>query len=486
MKRKLSLLLCALILSQASQLVACGNSEIGGSETTTANNSDTTTEAQETEISDDLPETDLEEYEFRILGFGDERFSAIWVDEQNGSIVNDAVYNKCRAVEDRFNCKITLAEGSTVGGAADTSTESRTIRQAVLSYEDSFDIVSAHDITMAGLSLEGLFMNLYEVEHLNFKQPWWPKYTVESMTLNDKMYLFSNSLSYNNMSDTRVFFFNKTMLDDLHIDYPYQQVYDGTWTLDSLNAITKQGYDDLNGNGTQDDDDQYGIVNFNYYYCFLEPFNLEPYVEKDGELVYEFDLDKNQTLVEKFYKILFSEGGHIIQKGARDAFCENRAIFIYDQLGSAVNTYSQSEVIYGILPMPKLDENQSVYYSGCTDRPLAVPITAAEHLDETGLIIEALSAEGYRRVFPAYFEQALKVRYADQTDDAKMIDIVNENVILSFTYMYGNYASPYNNMLATLFNINSPNTDVASYSASIKNAQEARCDTINEKFQSMN
>lgn len=289
------------------------------------------------------------------------------------------------------------------------------------------------------------------------------------------------------MSDTRVFFFNKTMLDDMHIEYPYQMVYDGSWTLDALNSITKQGYKDLNGSSTQNDADQYGIVNFNYYYCFLEPFNLEPYVENNGELVYEFDLDRNQTIVEKFYSLLFGEGGHVFETNAdcRPAFTENRAIFVYDQLGAAVSSYSQSEIIYGILPMPKLDENQAVYYSGCTDRPLAVPITASSHLDKTGLIIEALSAEGYRQVFPAYFEEALKVRYADQTDDAKMIDIVNENVILSFTYMYGDYASPYNKMLSTLFNIKSPSTDVASYSASIRTAQEARCKSITEKFRSL-
>ena len=301
------------------------------------------------------------------------------------------------------------------------------------------------------------------------------------------MYLFSNSLSYNNMSDTRVLFFNKSMLDDLKIEYPYQSVYDGNWTLDALGAITKQGCKDLNGDGKQGDEDQYGIVNLNYYYCVLEPFNIEPYQKENDQLVYKIDLDKYQTIVEKFYALFFGQGGRVFEEngGATTAFAENRAILTYGPMSDAVNTYSQTNVRYGILPMPKLDENQTQYFGGCTDRPIAIPITADSHLDTTGLIVEALSAEGYRQVFPAYFEQALKVRYADQTDDANMIDIINENVILSFTYMYGNFNSPYNNMLYKLFAVNNPSTDVASYAASIQSEQEERVKYIAQQFEDM-
>lgn len=478
-KRKFSVFLCALTLAQ---LTACGGTS-NETKSTTSSTDDITTAPTNTEISDDLPETDLNGYEFRILGFGDTRFAAIYVDEQNGSLVNDAVYNKCKTVEDRLGCRIVLAEGST----NTTSGDKEIITQSIMSDEDMFDIVSSHDITMANLSLEGMFVNMYDVKYVNFDKPWWPKYTIESLTFDGAMYLFSNSLSYNNMSDTRVMFFNKLLLDDLNVDYPYQTVYNGKWTLDSLNSIAKQGYKDLNGDGKRDDADQYGIINPNYYYCVLEPFNLEPYQKEKDKLVYKFDLDKYQTVVEKLYGLFFGDGGHIFEKEADvwKAFSESRSIFVYGQMGDAAKTYSQSDVSYGILPMPKLDENQAEYFAGCTDRPIAIPITADSHLDTTGLIVEALSAEGYRQVFPAYFEQALKVRYADQTDDANMIDLISENVILSFTYMYGNYRSPYNNMLSTLFKINNPSTDVASYAASIQPDQEERVKSITEKFSEM-
>lgn len=480
--KKFTLVICALMLAQ---LIACGETGDNVDVVTTAVTSEEEQTVDDDYVPDDLPDIDLNGYQFRILGFGDERFAAIWVEDQNGSIVNDAVYDKCKAVEDRFNCSIVLAEGSTVGSTADTASEKTIIQTTVMSGEDSFDIASGHDITIANMTLEGLFLNILDVPHLNFEKPWWPKYTVDSLTFDGQMYMFSNSLSYNNMADTRVMYFNKTLFTDLGLDMPYSYVYDGTWTLDKLNSLTKLGYEDLNGNSMVDEEDQFGIVNASYYYCVLEPFNLEPY-QDDGEstLTYVFDLDKYSTLTNKFYELFFGDGGFIAADGdaAKKIFGEGRAMFTYESLNSAVKNFSLTDLIYGILPMPKYDESQTEYYAGCTDRPCVVPITASGHLDETGLIIEALSAEGYRKVFPAYFEQALKVRYADQTEDADMIDIINQNVILSFTYMYGNFVSPYNKMFETLFNASTPSTDVASYAASIEATQQKRVAEIMEVY----
>ena len=155
--------------------------------------------------------------------------------------------------------------------------------------------------------------------------------------------MFSNSLSYNNMADTRVMYFNKTLFTDLGLDMPYSYVYDGTWTLDKLNSLTKLGYEDLNGNSMIDEEDQFGIVNPNYYYCVLEPFNLEPY-QDDGKstLTYVFDLDKYSTLTNKFYNLFFGDGGFIATDGdaSKKIFGEGRAMFTYESLNSAVKNFS--------------------------------------------------------------------------------------------------------------------------------------------------
>jgi hypothetical protein len=465
LRRTVLLLLAA---SAAASLFSCGEARSQAASDTTAAVSQTEGETETTEIADSLPDSDLQGYDFRILEDNADSVQTIYSEGMTGNIVNDAVYSKQTAVEDRFNVKISLA-ASTID-----------IKKTVLAGDDSYDMAQHHDVDSGDLSLNGLFVNLLTVPHLDFTKPWWPAATVASMTVCGKMFLVSDNISWFSLGETRVMFFSKSLFDTLGKTYPYASVNDGTWTLDGMAALIKDSYADLNGNGENDADDQYGIVNADYYYGWLEPFNDEPYVkDADGNLSYSFDLEKMSGLVTKFYAILCGGSGYLSDFDTSvKCFGEKRAMFIYETLKIAANNLSAADVVYGILPMPKYDETQDKYYGGCTDRPHSVPITATPNLDTIGIVMEALNAEGYKQVFPAYYEMALKTRYADQSDDANMIDLVHGNVIMAFTYIYGNYSSPYNDMLATLFNVKNPSTDVASYAAKKEKSQTARVEKI--------
>ena len=82
----------------------------------------------------------------------------------------------------------------------------------------------------------------------------------------------------------------------------------------------------------------------------------------------------------------------------------------------------------------------------------------------------------------AYYEIAMKTRYAEQTDDAKMIDLVHDNVIISFTYIHDNYTSIYGKMLWELFNKSTPSNDVASWCAKNEKSQIKRVEKLMESF----
>lgn len=480
--KRLNIISLAILMSMLVCTVACADNT-GTTGKNTVSDTAATEEVTAEELRDNLPESDFGGYDFRILAFDENNIKTIFASEMNGNIVNDSVYEKLKAVEDRFNITIRLADCTETAAAAD---ETGIVKKEILANSDSFDIVQGHDLAMANMSLEGYFIDALTIPHLDFDRPWWPSSTIESMTVAGQMYLMTNNISYFNLGETRVLYFNKSTFGDLNITYPYDDVYSGKWTLDIMTGYAKQAYQDLNGSSKVDSGDSFGFVNPKYYYCWLEPYRVEPYVkDADGRLYYEFNLEKMQTLVEKFYGLLFGDFGYL---GADNdepnkIFSDGRSMFIYETLRTAVATYSYADVVYGILPIPKIDETQENYYGGCTDRPIAVPITVTD-LDMTGIIVEALNFEGYKRVFPAYYEIALKSRYADQGDDANMIDIVHDNVIMSFTYLFGNYASAYNNLLETLFNAKAPSTDVASYAAKNEKAQIARVEAIMKFYDS--
>ena len=417
-------------------------------------------------IPDTLPEKDMDGWQFRMTIFGtDLNRSQTWADELTGNVVNDAVYQKILNVEERFNVDVALTEAS----FAEVD-QVDALKQAIVAGDDSCELAQGHDVNMANASLQAYFLNVYDLPHLDFEKPWWPESTLESMTVLGQMYMMFNNISYNNLAQTRVVFFNKDLMNNMNIALPYDTVYEGNWTLDELKNISDSAYVDLNGDGTRDVGDQYGYASMTYYYGCMEAFNVEPYCkDENGNLYYNFDVEKNASLAEKYYNLLFGEGG-FLNGESTNIFKDGRAMFLYETINTAVTTFSDSEVTYGILPMPKLDETQEHYYGGSTDRPIVVPITVQkDYLENIGIVVEALNAEGYKQVYPAFYEIAMKNRYADQTDDAKMLDIIHENVIISFTYLFGNYASSYNKMFSDLFNAATPNTDVASWDA--KNAK---------------
>ena len=488
--RKKRMISTALLLAVlASAAVSCGDAGTKGVATETTANAalDVVTEAETDAVTEDpalmdnLPQTDMGGAPFRMTIFGDEeRRSQTYYDTEDGNIVNDAVYNKIRTVEDRFNVDIQLTDVSLLA-----EDDISLLQKSIIAGDDCCELAQGHDISMANAALEGLFVNVYDIPHLDFSKPWWPAATTESMTVADQMYMMFNNISYNNLASTRVMYFNKSLMNELDIAYPYQMVYDGTWTMDAMQKMSASAYKDINGNGQQDDDDRYGYISMPYFYAVMEPFCVEPYrKDKNGKLYYEVDLDRTQRVTDALYELIFGEGGRMFSKNNPDyedlvhhVFSEGRAMFYYGLLSRAVTHFSDSDVIYGVLPMPKLDETQDQYYGGSTDRPIVVPTTASDDLDNIGIVIEALNAEGYKQVYPAYYEVAMKTRYADQTDDAKMIDIVHDNVIIAFTYLYGDFRSVYNIMLENLFTVK-PSTDVASWCAKNEKLQTKRVEKL--------
>lgn len=480
----------ALLVSMlAAGMLSCADADAGTQETqqTTPMETEPVTEAvtEDPALRDSLPEVDLNGYQYRMAIFGtDIQRIMTYNDDEDGNVVNDAVYHKIRTVEERFNADIVLSDMSYL-----EDDQIAALKKAVMAGEDSCEIAQGHDVNTANVSLEGLFMNIYDIPHLDFSKPWWPSETLESMTVAGQMYMMFNNISYSNLAQMRVMFFNKELMQNLDIEYPYQMVYDGNWTLDAMMQITSAAYSDLNGDGTRDEGDRYGYVNMPNYYGMLEPFCVEPYKkDSNGTLYYEVDLEKTTAVVEKFYDLIFGEGGYLVPRKYDDyadrvykIVTDGRSLFFYGSLDTAVMKFSTSNLVYGVLPMPKLDESQSEYYGGSFDRPLVIP-TTAQNLENLGIITEALNAEGFKQVYPAYYEIAMKTRYADQTDDAKMIDIVHDNVIISFTYLFGDYKSIFN-MMWDLFNASTPTTNVASWCKKNEKPQTKRVEKLMTFFE---
>jgi len=84
---------------------------------------------------------------------------------------------------------------------------------------------------------------------------------------------------------------------------------------------------------------------------------------------------------------------------------------------------------FGIIPYPKFTAAQASYHTRVEGgNPGVVPVTA-DNLQMIGTILEVLKAESAKTVIPAYYEVALKTKFARDEESSEMLDLIFENRI---------------------------------------------------------
>jgi hypothetical protein len=413
-----------------------------------------------TEVSFDpgLPEANYGGIDFRILNINQESMWWAIVDvdyaEQNGDVVNDAVYMRNRNIEDKYNFLVKEIKMST---AAVTSA----IRKSVGAGSDDYDIALPYTTEIPALVQNNTLYNLNTIPHLDFNKPWWNNNIQQYFSIDNKLLFAMSDLILTDNDDVVITMYNKKLAEDLGIDgadYLYNLVDEGKWTFEKFTELVKAGSADLNGNGKVDaKEDRFGLVCVNWCYMALVGGFGESLISKDAEdLPYiacktERFINAYQTMAE-----FMSRRDWVVREGA-DPIGENgrtEVVFVNDralmciQVLSCCRLYKDMGSDFGVLPMPKLDEAQDRYYSYmCGSTCITVPKTNTD-LDKTGLILEALSAESRRLVVPAYYEVALSAKYLRDEGSYRMLDIILDGRVheINEIFNWGGLSGAINNL----------------------------------------
>lgn len=381
----------------------------------------------------------------RILSRGgdnDTKFE-FYCEEMYGDVVNDSIYQRNSKVCERLNVEMDVILDQ---GATRHSNIAGTIRNSVSAGSDDYDIVANAIYGSIPLTTENLLADLQLVEHLDFDQPWWNQTFLEMTQWNGKNYLALGELSQSMISGAFCMFFNKDMFATYHADQPslYDTVLDGQWTLDKMIEYCAI-YTDLNGNSRADEGDVFGHYFTNTLTLGADSFfggsQMHLVDKEDGIFVYNGTGERMAMFGEKLHKLLFEDNNTLRLAYNNDTILktlsENKTIFTTWML-SGINLLRDMENDFGILPMPKLDESQEEYttyvHDGSTS--FGIPSTKTD-TEMEGAFLEAMAAETYRKVTPAYFEIALKNKYSRDNETSIMLDMLVESVELDYAYIYG-------------------------------------------------
>ncbi len=470
-------LLCALLVTCAS----CGSTTTETTDTTADTTTDTAvTETEKVDPLAHLDIVDYDGYEFRMLI----RNAEAWIDdmvaeELTGEVVNDAVFKRNTETGERYNITIKHTPSSHYNSETDA-------KPLILAGEDAYDLVVPHPRVAHQYGNEGLVMDWNTMKYVDLSQSWWDQDARQSFQMASGLYTMIGDISYQSVGMSNAMLFNKNYFDDNHLEYPYQMVRDGKWTLDAFMEMAESYATDVDGDGTFTDNDIYGYATFQWIGPIQAFYSSGARVIDKNSETYEFNVynERSITMFEKYFSLLNSPyalldatADNSFDCASTILFREGKALFT-DVNVSLVLSLREMEDEFGILPWPKLEESDTEYWSNVDagTNLFTVPITVSD-LDRTGLVIETMAILGKEYVIPAYYEVAMKTRDSRDIESAEMLDIIVQNRVFDLGYYNTSMGGAYSSHFAEMAR-NKVNDFTSWYEGKLKSATADRDKTL--------
>lgn len=417
-----------------------------GTDALTAAVTETTAETKRDRLAE-LGERDLGGMVYTALDCNSAAYSNIPGDTQTGDIVNDTLIARDAAIEERYNVQIDYE--------LDSSGSTSIFRSSVLAGESNYNIIFTVGAKLSTLALEGVLANMLDIEHISLDQEWWSSLMYDHLRLKDAMYFTTGDICPSMYRIAACTYVNTKLADDYDISCNFaEEVRNGTWTWDLIGELSKGINQDLNQDGQWAYvDDMFG--NIGCFANYLMPACNVEYctITEDGNnLALTAISEHTVSIVEKLRTVFEptnpqSSGNDFVSS----AFKEDRALFLTATTGNAFSLLRDMESDYKILPVAKFDASQEGYRTAVniwSTAYVGIPLTAMD--EESGFVTEALAAWSHTNMRPITFELTYKDKLARDEESLEMLDIVYNNLYLSFAevYDFGGLGSVFYDVLA--------------------------------------
>lgn len=452
-KRLLSIFLLTAIMTAN---VSCGSQSSGGKETTDSENT-TVGETTTNENDPGLPARDFGGRTFTFALRGQEGNTYQWngtdilAETEIGEALNDAVYKRNIYMRDTYNVIIDAIFCGDTSTSVSGSQMSKFITQSIMSNENSFDAILTSPYDSIGYAQNNYLLDLSELEYLDLSRSYWDQNANKNLSINGHVYMTTGELTYIDNKATQIIILSKNLVDMYDLDDPYETVKSGKWTIDKMIENSKIVSQNLDGNDILDENDRYGFVYWqDAAFSFTTGAGITYGKLVNGEPELSFYSEKTADLWSKLMNFISSEYAYsrndYANKGG-DATALFTSMIEHDQslytwavISDAIKLRS-SDADFGILPLPKYDEEQENYISSphaFGHTMLTVPVTTA-NAEETGFILEAFCAKSAELVTPAFYDITLKGKLVRDDESIEMLDMIFNNKLydIGLFFMWG-------------------------------------------------
>ena len=439
MKQKLfsvvSLLLAAL--AAGTFLTSCGGeseTQTGAENTVPAGENETQPET-EPEPEHIFPEKDMAQTEITILtedwaAYDPIAMDDILTDSANGEVLNDAVFDRMRSVSELYNCRLAQADLTSDEGK-------NALLKSVRAGDDAYQIALIRSCQYSTMLSEHSMLALDSVPNVDLSAPWYDGNSLAALALLGKNYGVVSNVTMNRYELTFCGYFNKVMAENLQLGSIYDIVRDGKWTWDAMFSLGKTAVQDLDNDGEATTADCFGITYINDIPEGLLNAGGVRYAELDGEGIPTMTCGKeeNITKMQALFELFSDKNISInIHQRSKQAYIDEVGLFMNRQalfsLGGVYYApqYRDMKDDFGIVPLPKYSEEQeyAAPLFGNVFPITILPVTNAD-TENAGLILDAMSYEGWHSVLPAFYDIVLQGKLARDEDSNYMLDLIFNN-----------------------------------------------------------
>ncbi len=363
--------------------------------------------------------------------------------ELYGELIEDAVQRRNDMVEQLYNVTLDVIKSDTIYNDILLDCQSS------LGTYDAIMPTLSHLSTLAG---QGYLYDLRSLNNFDDEAPWYDQNCSEAFSINDQLYFTTGDITILNKVNTPSILFNKEMAAKYFPDTDfYQLARDKEWTFDVMVQCAKDVASLVTADGSYSDENIYGIVS--------SYGDASGFYGAAGELICAKDADdlpylaigssqRSTTIAQKVLQtmndgannwLLYAqECAAPIWETSFEVFYAGRALFRPSAFSATTKLRSLSQIEFGVLPMPLMDETQTEYFSYCGSSEtagIAIPICAQDP-EFSAYMIDAYSAWAKNYLTKAYYE--VNLRYRDLRDDEseEMLDIIFGNIVYDIGECY--------------------------------------------------
>jgi len=363
--KKASFLLILLCFCLLLPLAACGqDTGPAGEEGDKPRYDDKTRETAADSIPDDY---DLEGATIGLF-YGTHFDYSVIGDADTTDIVFSKIHERNLSVQDRLNVELNF-----IGSGSRTWQDSIPfIQEIVQTMSDAYEIIMTSNNTVTGQKLFNYFHDLNDSEYIDVSERWWYEDAIMETSVDNYNYRFLyGDIHLTDLGQAGCIYYNKVLYEqyispDKNPDELYTKVLEGKWTLEEFDRIVKKSHIEKGGDGSAD---IYGLAmtyqEWNHY--LRESAGIRMY-ERDeaGMPKFNFKDDRSVEFTNRLYSLYYENEGTIssLYKGqtVTQSFPNGNLMFEMNRLTRSLSEeMREMKEDFGIIPYPKLNEEQEEY-----------------------------------------------------------------------------------------------------------------------------